>query len=39
LGASSGGEVVVTAGLTAGTRIAVGDLARLEDGTKIRIEP
>jgi RND family efflux transporter MFP subunit len=39
LGASGGGEVVVTAGLAAGTRVAVGDLTKLEDGTRIRIEP
>jgi len=38
LGAVSGSNVTVLAGLVAGTRVARGNLTRLEDGTKIRIE-
>lgn len=38
-GGGTGAEVTITAGLAAGTRVAVGDLSRLNDGTKIRIEP
>ena len=39
LGARNGDEVTVVAGITPGTRVAVGDPARLEDGARIRIEP
>jgi RND family efflux transporter MFP subunit len=39
LGAPSGADVTVIAGLTAGTRVAVGDFSALKDGAKIRIEP
>jgi len=38
LGANVGGKATVIAGLGAGTRVAVGDLSKLEDGAKIRIE-
>jgi RND family efflux transporter MFP subunit len=39
LGATSGGEVRVLSGINPGDRVAVGDLGRLSDGVKIRIEP
>jgi len=38
LGPAAGNEITVIAGVTAGERIAVGDLSRLEDGARIRIE-
>jgi RND family efflux transporter MFP subunit len=38
LGASSGDNVTVLAGVTAGEKIAVGDFAKLKDGEKIRIQ-
>jgi HlyD family secretion protein len=37
VGASRGGQVQVTAGLAGGERVAVGDLAKLADGTRIEI--
>jgi RND family efflux transporter MFP subunit len=39
LGVKTATDVTVIAGITAGTRIAVGDFARLRDGAQIRIEP
>jgi RND family efflux transporter MFP subunit len=39
VGADSGAEVTVIAGLAAGTRVAIGDFSHMQDGTKIRIEP
>lgn len=39
LGARTGNEVTVSAGITPGTRVAVGDPASLKDGTRIKIEP
>jgi RND family efflux transporter MFP subunit len=38
LGAVSGDRILVTAGLDAGTRVAVGDFAKLKEGVKIHIE-
>jgi len=38
LGAQSGAGQVVLAGLTAGTRVAGGDLAALADGVRVRVE-
>jgi HlyD family secretion protein len=37
VGATRGGQVQVVAGLAGGERVAVGDLARLADGTRIEI--
>ena len=39
LGASNGERVVILAGVTAGERVAVGDLSKLKDGAEIHIEP
>jgi hypothetical protein len=39
LGAGGKDEVTVLSGLTAGERVVVGDLDKLKDGTKIRVEP
>jgi RND family efflux transporter MFP subunit len=39
LGARSGADIGVIAGIAPGTRIAIGDFSALRDGTKIRIEP
>jgi RND family efflux transporter MFP subunit len=38
LGAGADGNVTVSAGLTPGERIAIGDFTQLKDGAKIRIE-
>ncbi|MEO8467352.1 MAG: efflux RND transporter periplasmic adaptor subunit [Gammaproteobacteria bacterium] len=38
LGERSAAGQVVLSGLTPGTRVAIGDLARLDDGTAVRIE-
>ena len=38
LGSTNGDEVTVSAGVSAGERVAVGDFARLKDGVRIRIE-
>ena len=38
LGASSGDNVTVLSGVTAGEKIAVGDFTKLKDGVKIRIQ-
>ena len=38
LGASSGDNASVLSGLAAGDRLAIGDLAQLKDGAKVRIE-
>ena len=37
IGAASGAGRLVLSGLTAGTRVALGDLATLADGVRIRI--
>lgn len=39
LGTSGDGRVVVLSGVTPGERVAIGDFARLKDGTEIHIEP
>jgi RND family efflux transporter MFP subunit len=39
LGAGSGDAVTVLSGIAPGERVAVGDLDRLRDGAKIRVEP
>jgi RND family efflux transporter MFP subunit len=39
LGAASGDQVVVLAGLSPGERVAIGDFNRLKDGAEIRVEP
>lgn len=38
LGARQGGDQTIIAGLAAGERVAVGDFARLKDGTRIKLE-
>lgn len=38
LGAKNGSDQTIVAGLTAGERVAVGDFAKLQDGTKIKPE-
>src|SRR6202521_5882699 len=38
LGASSGDNATVLSGLTAGDRVAMGDLTQLKDGAKVRVE-
>jgi RND family efflux transporter MFP subunit len=38
LGASGGESITVLSGLTAGERVASGDLSRLKDGSKVRVE-
>ncbi len=38
LGASSGDNATVLSGLTAGDRLAIGDLTQLKDGAKVRVE-
>ncbi|MDP9007401.1 MAG: efflux RND transporter periplasmic adaptor subunit [Pseudomonadota bacterium] len=38
LGASSGGNATVLSGLSAGDRVALGDLTQLKDGAKVRVE-
>ena len=39
LGAVNGDAIAISSGLSAGERVAIGDLARLKDGTVIEIEP
>jgi RND family efflux transporter MFP subunit len=39
LGASSGDNVTVLSGVTAGEKIAVGDFTQLKDGIKVHIQP
>ena len=38
LGASSGDNATVLSGLSAGDRVAIGDLTQLKDGAKVRVE-
>lgn len=38
LGAKTGNDQTIIAGLTAGERVAVGDFSKLQDGTKIKLE-
>jgi len=37
VGGERGGQVHVVAGLSAGERVALGDLSKLSDGTRIEI--
>ncbi|WP_428309919.1 efflux RND transporter periplasmic adaptor subunit [Hydrocarboniphaga sp.] len=39
LGARSGDNINVLAGLTAGERVAIGDAAKFEDGALVKVEP
>jgi RND family efflux transporter MFP subunit len=39
LGGSTGNNVTVTSGLSAGDRLAIGDFNQLKDGAKVRVEP
>ena len=38
LASTGGDEVTVSAGVSAGERVAVGDFSRLKDGARIRVE-
>jgi HlyD family secretion protein len=38
LGASSGDNATVLSGLSAGDRVAMGDLTQLKDGARVRVE-
>jgi membrane fusion protein (multidrug efflux system) len=39
LGQADGDRIVVSAGVTPGERVAIGDFTQLKDGAEIRIEP
>ncbi len=39
LGARNGDQQLVLAGVSAGERVALGDLAKMSDGAKVRVEP
>jgi RND family efflux transporter MFP subunit len=39
LGARSGNDITVLAGLSAGERVAIGDAAKFEDGVKVKVQP
>jgi hypothetical protein len=38
LGVASAGNQIILSGVTAGDRLAVGDLSKLSDGVAIRVE-
>jgi multidrug efflux pump subunit AcrA (membrane-fusion protein) len=39
VGAAAGDELGVLSGLAPGERVAIGDLDKLRDGAKVRVEP